>query len=375
MPLHIGISGGSVGGLFAATQLARHGHRVTLFERAPHGLEGRGAGLVIQQSVLDLLQREGLQDLGGHGVWAEQRLYLDDRGNVIGREPRRQMQVSWDGLFAAFRRRIDDADYHAGVRVQDIEEDGQQMRVRCSDGSQHRFDLLIGADGQASRVRREVDARQGADGLPRYAGYVAWRGLLAERALPPVAANQLLERMVFHFAPQRQALGYLVPGAQGEVAPGQRRYNWVWYRRLTPAALAQLMADAGREGALSLGPGQIPDVWAARLREDAARWLPPSLAAVVEADARPFMQPIHDYATPRMVHGRVILLGDAAFIARPHTAMGVAKAAADAMALGDALAGIEPAGVTAALLAYERQRLQEGRTIVAYGQRLGESMA
>lgn len=375
MPLHIGISGGSVGGLFAATQLARHGHRVTLFERSPHGLGGRGAGLVIQQPVLDLLQREGLQDLAGHGVWAEQRLYLDDRGNVIGREPRRQMQVSWDVLFAAFRGRIGDADYHPGVRVEDVEENRQHVLVRCSDGSRHRVDLLIGADGQASRVRRGVDTRLGAEGQPGYAGYVAWRGLLPERALPPVAANQLLERMAFHFAPQRQALGYLVPGAQGELAPGQRRYNWVWYRHLAPAALARLMADAGRESALSLGPGQVPAAWAARLRADAARGLPPSFAAVVQADPRPFMQPIHDYATPQMVHGRVALLGDAAFIARPHTAMGVAKAAADAMALGDALAGIEPAGVATALLAYEQQRLQAGRAIVAYGQRLGESMA
>ncbi|MFT6570753.1 MAG: 2-polyprenyl-6-methoxyphenol hydroxylase-like FAD-dependent oxidoreductase [Sphingomonas echinoides] len=73
-----------------------------------------------------------------------------------------------------------------------------------------------------------------------------------------------------------------------------------------------------------------------------------------------------------MVRGRLALLGDSAFVARPHTAMGVAKAAADSLALAEALAG---APVEQALLHYQRERLPVGRAITQYGGRLGDFMA
>ena len=52
-----------------------------------------------------------------------------------------------------------------------------------------------------------------------------------------------------------------------------------------------------------------------------------------ERRAQPFLQPIYDLDSPRMAFGRVALLGDAAFVARPHVGMGVTKAGDDAMAL------------------------------------------
>jgi 2-polyprenyl-6-methoxyphenol hydroxylase-like FAD-dependent oxidoreductase len=69
------------------------------------------------------------------------------------------------------------------------------------------------------------------------------------------------------------------------------------------------------------------------------------------------------------VAGRVVLLGDAAFVARPHVAAGASKAALDAAALADALAAYDD--IDAALARYERERLAFGRAIVAHGRRLG----
>jgi 2-polyprenyl-6-methoxyphenol hydroxylase-like FAD-dependent oxidoreductase len=72
-----------------------------------------------------------------------------------------------------------------------------------------------------------------------------------------------------------------------------------------------------------------------------------------------------------MTNGRLALLGDAAFVGRPHTAMGVAKAAGDAMALSSALS---KAPLKEALEAYERERLPVGAEIAAYGRRLAERL-
>jgi 2-polyprenyl-6-methoxyphenol hydroxylase-like FAD-dependent oxidoreductase len=69
-----------------------------------------------------------------------------------------------------------------------------------------------------------------------------------------------------------------------------------------------------------------------------------------------------------MAFGRVALIGDAAFVARPHVGAGVAKAADDASVLADALAAD---AVELALLAFEAKRLPIGRRIIEHARHLG----
>jgi 2-polyprenyl-6-methoxyphenol hydroxylase-like FAD-dependent oxidoreductase len=84
---------------------------------------------------------------------------------------------------------------------------------------------------------------------------------------------------------------------------------------------------------------------------------------------QPILQPIFDLEAPRLVFGRVVLLGDAAFVARPHVATGVTKAALDAQGLADALAG--NANLNAALARYDHERRQFGAWLVARGSHIG----
>ncbi|MFC5742041.1 FAD-dependent monooxygenase [Dyella tabacisoli] len=372
MSLRIGIVGGSVGGLFAAVLLARHGHQVIVMERARHGLARRGAGLVVQEQVTRILHMVGLPHVAETGVWANERIVLDLYGNVITRDPRPQMQMSWDLLYDGFRKLLPEQLYLTGATVSEIVPSHQSVKAMLADGLTFEFDLLIGADGQGSIVRNVVNEDATANIRPDYVGYTAWRGLVAEDAIPRQAADELFERFAFHFGKGTQALGYLVPGSNGQIAVGERRYNWVWYRQLPAQSLSDLLNHAQRTGSLSLGPGELPLDMREALIADARSQLPPPFAAAIAAESQPFVQPIYDYQSSRMVNRRVVLLGDAAFIARPHTAMGVAKAAADAMALANALAS-RP--VDEALAAYERARLPEGRAMVDYGRRLGQSMS
>src|SRR3546814_8716334 len=93
--------------------------------------------------------------------------------------------------------------------------------------------------------------------------------------------------------------------------------------------------------------------------------LAPQFAEMVHKAAQPFFQPIYDLESPRLAFGRVALLGDAAFVARPHCGMGVTKAAADAMALTRALTQA-PDNPVAALKEYETVRLPVGRFLVGH---------
>jgi hypothetical protein len=72
-----------------------------------------------------------------------------------------------------------------------------------------------------------------------------------------------------------------------------------------------------------------------------------------------------------MISRSAVLIGDAAFVARPHTAMGVSKAAGDVMALSNCLAS--EADLPTALQRFEAERIVIGRDIVGYGRQLGAS--
>jgi len=370
--LRVGIVGGSVGGLFTGVLLHRQGHQVTVIERARHGLARRGAGLVVQEQVRRILGQVDRPDLAEVGVWTNERIVLDRRGEVISREHRPQMQMSWDLLYDGFRKLLPEQLYLTGAAVEYVERSEQRAQVSLIDGSTQAFDVLIGADGQGSTVRNYVNGDGSQGILPNYAGYVAWRGLVPEEAMPEQAKAQLFERMAFHFGEGIHALGYLIPGSDGQTRPGERRYNWVWYRTMPFEKLRDLLERAGRASALSLGPGELPEDIRDQLRADASALLPPSFAAAVTTEAQPFVQPIYDYETPRMINQRLALLGDAAFIARPHTAMGVAKAAGDAMTLAAAMAG---RSIDEALAAYEKARTAQGQAVVDYGRSLGRSLS
>src|SRR5271163_1111497 len=104
-------------------------------------------------------------------------------------------------------------------------------------------DLVIGVDGVGSIVRKAV---VGDDAAPVYAGYAAWRGLYPEVDLPNSAAETLRERFAFFNMHRSHILGYLVAGPDGSLEAGRRRYNWVWYRRLSDAdgSLVRALTDA-----------------------------------------------------------------------------------------------------------------------------------
>ena len=84
---------------------------------------------------------------------------------------------------------------------------------------------------------------------------------------------------------------------------------------------------------------------------------------------RPFLQVVYDVEVSRMAFGRVCLIGDAAWVVRPHAAAGTAKAAADAWTLADALAAHDD--VPSALTAWEPGQLALGRQLLERTRRIG----
>src|SRR5262249_26045958 len=155
------------------------------------------------------------------------------------------------------------------------------------------------------------------DAVPLYAGYVAWRGLVAEQALSAQTHRDLFGTLSFCLPPGEQMLGYPVAGPDNDLRPGRRSYNLVWYR---PAheqdELPRLLTDrTGVPHSVSIPPPSIRPEVIDEMRAAAEALVAPQFREAVRLAAQPFLQPIYDLEAPRMAFGRVAILGDAAFVA------------------------------------------------------------
>ncbi len=366
------VIGGSLGGLFAGNMLYRAGWDVDIYERSPRDLDSRGGGLVLQPEVIEVLRRSNA-DIGqlDLGVRSRFRTVFHPNGTVQSRHPAPQTQTSWSLIYSTMRRAFREEHYHQGRKLVGIRQaPNGPVTAIFEDGTEETGDLLIGADGGNSTVRHLL----WPDAEPRYAGYLAWRGLLAEDEMPEMAREALHGDFGFANNKGSHILGYLVPGDDNDTRPGHRLYNWVWYRVADEAQLRDIMTDAeGHYRGHSIPEGKLAARWREHIRADADALLPAPFRAVVKATGRPFAQAIRDLAVDRMINGRVILVGDAAFIPRPHTAAGTSKAAANVLSLLDALTAF-PDDLDRALASWEPDQIALGRYLYDQGSNIGNHL-
>lgn len=356
------IAGGSVGGLFLGNLLVRSGWQVDVFERASEALSERGAGIA-GHPELDLILRTILgaeADLDRIDV--EERFAIDRAGRVVARHAYRQYLTSWSVLFGRVHNAFPQSSYHDGIEVLDVAQCEDDAMVALSDGRRLSADVVVGADGVRSRVR----AKLAPDVTPRYAQYVAWRGIIDE---PSRLDPDLVGRFSFCFPQGGQLIGYPLLGRDGQQSG--RRYNFLWYFRVPEGSeFDDLLTDAeGRRYEYAIPPPSIRREHIDAFRKTAQERLPPQFCDAVMYADHFMIQPIYDVQSAQIAFDRVALIGDAAFVARPHVGIGVLKAAQDAVSLAQRLDRY--VSIPEALQCYESERLQPGIDAVRFGRRLG----
>jgi 2,6-dihydroxypyridine 3-monooxygenase len=363
------VAGGSLGGLTAAHVLTDAGCDVTVLERSPTPLTGRGAGIVLHPATVRWWREHDVRPLPEMSAAMRRLRYLDADGTIAHEQPCRYRVSSFDALYRDLSGHMEPDRHRLGSTVEGFEIDADGVTVALEGGATERCDLLVCADGIGSRARRMLLP----DVEPRYAGYVAWRGTVGEQDLSRPTLDALLGAIGYYLMPNSHFLTYPIPGADGSVEEGRRLTNWLWYRNVAEGPdLDALMTDrTGVRRPVSLAPGSVADEHLDALRAARAEHLPPPLAELVAATPEPFVQVVFDIEVPRMAFGRACLIGDAAFALRPHAAVGSAKAAEDAWTLGGAMtaAGFD---VPAALAAWEPGQLALGRSALERTRRAGE---
>src|ERR1700675_4400487 len=369
-PFRIAVAGGSIGGLCAGLALRGAGFDVQVYERVSGPMETRGAGIVMQGELIDLLRTHGAAALPTTHCRVRRYLSPDGGEGEVQRAP--QDFTSWEAIYRTLAAAFPSDRYHRGATLTDFGNGESAVRVRIDGHGVVGADVLVAADGAQSQARRRLLP----DLSSTYAGYVAWRGTLDEADAPSDLVRFFDD--AFTFCEARSAghiLAYFIPGDGADTTPGKRRLNWVWYVGVGEADLPRLLIDRnGRQHHASLPLGGTPDGTTADLRDLARREVHPMLAALVAATRQPFLQTIVDLVPVRTVFGRVCLLGDAAFVVRPHTAGATAKAARDATTLARALKRADR-NVDAGLSSFEETQIEFGRGLVSSGVALGRRWA
>ena len=347
--LNFAIAGAGISGLAAAIALRQSGHTATVFEKAPV-FGDAGAGIGITPNGISVLDALGVgSEVRRHGVRLSHTELRDSGGRMLGRldllraeemTGKPTLTIHRADLHRALTGALPADAVRTGSEVRKALDDGEGVAVALADSTEHAADVLIGADGLHSRVREVLHGSQ----EPRYAGYVAWRGV-CDVPWPGVEHSYSLEIWA-----RRARFG-------ASPVSGGRTYWWLAANTRSTEAPAETA-----EGIKAV---------AARLCAD---WKGPA-AAMVEATRADiiFWRPIYDRPTPvKWGRGLVTLIGDAAHPATPNLAQGASMGLEDATALADACRGAaSPDDVRRAFRQFEEQRTERVTHIVRMSRRFG----
>jgi len=359
------IIGGSIGGLCAGIALSNAGFDVEIYERSSGDLKDRGAGLVIQSDMMEYFIEKHISSGELFGVPATRRQVLDEYGEPALVYQNDTTFTSWNYIWRQLRDFFPASKYFSGFELESITQGAGSASATFSNGQTRTADLIIGADGFNSTARKFILPAI----KPQYAGYVALRGLISESEMTAEEVAFFADKFSIYPYDNSHFLCYLVPGIGGELTRGKRLFNWVWYQNETPLELRRLMTDKNAElRETSVPAGYLSSKSHELLNVLAKSQLPKVLCDRVLQTGDPFVQVIFDMAVPKMYQGRVALLGDAAFLVRPHTASGTAKAYRDAIALATSLE--EFGDPDTALHYWNEQQTRHAAALIAHGKQL-----
>ena len=357
--MEIAVVGGSIGGLTAGCLLADAGHDVTIYERSPAHLEERGAGIgLLPMTSKYLRERQGL-DAASISVPTGWIRTLGRDGSVAHAVRHDYQFSSWNTVYREMLRSFDPQRYVLDHELVSI--DAAAPTLEFANGTIVSPDFAVCADGVGSTARATLIP----ESAHRYAGYVAWRGVVPETALSASTRAALDDAITYFVFANSHILVYPIPGRDGAVEPGERLINIVWYRNYNDGDdISDLLLDRrGVQRDVSVPPGGVRVEHIAEARAVAAARLPACIAEVVLAVDDLFIQVIYDLDVDQLVFGKAVLMGDAAFSVRPHAAAGTAKAAADAWTLAEMLQR-HPDDLTLALAEWQPGQLALGRSLL-----------
>jgi 2-polyprenyl-6-methoxyphenol hydroxylase-like FAD-dependent oxidoreductase len=195
---------------------------------------------------------------------------------------------------------------------------------------------------------------------------VAWRGIVDPARLSERFLKEIFRRYTFFFPRAGHFASFPLIDTIDTDGSRRQSFRFLWYDHIADGEPLNdlLTEDDGVLHEYSISPHRIRREHIEKIRARAHDELPGILAEIVEATDSYLLQPIYDVLSDRMGFQSVALVGDAAFVVRPHVGTDVLKAGEDALTLADCLDAHR--NIADALAAFESLRLPFGRDSVLF---------
>lgn len=326
------IVGAGLGGAALARALGASGAEVRVIEKRQEFSGSDGAGILLPANAVAVLDTLGhLEAARPHAREIPGVRLASPQGRELGWVPCSEFRYPTLGMRHARLREIllTGVSVSFGMTVDSVDDDEGRLAVSLSDGTVHRCDLVVGADGVHSSVRKLCLDGQPAEMLTQYSGY---RFVVDDNLGFDTATTHLGDGLTLLFVP--------LPDNQTYCGAGPIHAD----RRVEGGKDAETIALSYHEFPKAAEALQFCDANTAFIRSQ-------------------FWQ----VNTPEWHKGRVVLIGDAAHATAPTLSQGTAMALEDAAVLMVELTNCENLGE--ALANYQRRREQRVRFVQAESQR------
>jgi len=341
------VIGGGFAGMTAALQLSRNGFSVDLVEIDPQW-RSYGAGISLHGSTLRVIKQLGLierfLEVGYATDGVEMRGPQDQvlvtlpTPRVAGPELPGGGAIMRPALAKILSEavRASTTNVRLGLTFTDLSQDADGVSVTFSDGTQGRYDLVIGADGLYSAVRAKVFPQAPK---PRFIGQSVWRAVL----------------------PRPEGVDTVTMWMGPKLKVGMNRVT-------EDTVYLFLTEDRATNDHVA------PETFVATLRALLERFPSPiirKIASELSSEHQIVYRPLEQMLLPRpWFANRVVLIGDAVHATTPHLAAGACIGIEDAMVLAEELSA--GAALTPALSAFEERRYERCRMVVENSGRLAD---
>ncbi|KUJ16155.1 FAD/NAD(P)-binding domain-containing protein [Mollisia scopiformis] len=350
--VNIVVVGGSLAGLLHAIIFKHLGHKVHVLEKSSQStLQSQAAGLGAGPEVRKLID-EYIKTDKPYATTSSLLEIVNSQGDIINSIPTGEViyLTTWSLLYNMLKahllgdRTTPPATYETEKTVRDVNYDGNKVTVTYSDTNTGisnvlQADLVIAADGAHSSVRATVLP----DVHPKYAGYVTWRGAVPEASVSEASREVLENRVIIFRTEKGYTISYHVPSESGSIAAGEHQFIWIWYEMLEENSeeFRETFTDITGVTRLTTVPrGKMnPTVWVKRQASGATLSAP--FAELLSKTSDPFVSAIRDFVSPKAViyDGKLLLVGDAFALFRPHLGASTNQAAKQADGLVDVFMG------------------------------------
>lgn len=348
--LRIGVVGASIAGCAVTILLDRLGFDVKTFERRDsETMDDLGAGIVLPSDLVKELKNQHLFDQNFPAIPLNDRVFItnnDSNERIVSTIPMSALAINWSILYSQLAKRLPKSRVRYHAKATKVERNSETVILTINQEEKHEFDFVIFADGYRSLGRKFLFPSI----TPEFTDYTCWQGnfITSDKSIIEKIGNNAF----YYLYEKGILLAYIIPSHDANTQGNLHTITWFLYE--TVDAKHPLCRD--NKVHTNIYQDDMQSEYITYLHNLAIKYFPTLGQQIVTGTKKPFTHAIYDTTVPEYVKNKVVLIGDAGILLRPHLGSGATKALQDALNLSKHIQNCDDMDVALTSWGQERQK-------------------